>query len=129
MFLIDTDPFLSILLLGEIKMCLNIDLERFKNYINSDSYSEEDLWVFFAKINITKLTPNLHRIEKRDVIKVLLDKMEFSDFSIRGKSGKDFPVHRCIIGLYFLIISLTKLRVFINSLSAAAPSTYIKKHG
>ena len=98
--LIRTDPLRSILLLGETRTYLNIDLSLYKNYRN-EFYSDEDVWTYFAKINITKLGENLNKTEKRNLVNILLEKMEFSDFKIRSKSGRYFPIHKCIVGNYY----------------------------
>ena len=103
-FLYFTGPFNSILLVGETKMYLTIDLKLYKRYLN-ESYPIEDIWRFIAKINATKLGDNLNKTEQRDTLKILLEKMEFSDFNIKAKSGRCFPVHKCIIGNFYIFLS------------------------
>ena len=95
-----TDLSNSIFLLGETKMYLKIDLKSYRNYL-IDSEATEDLWMFSAKINIVKLGQHLKKFEKREILRILLEKMEFSDFNIKSKSGKHYPVHKCVLGLYF----------------------------
>ena len=77
-----------------------MDLKVYKNYLaNTDA--DDNVWIYLAKINLTKLGENLNKTEKQNLVNTMLEKMEFSDFKIRSNTGRCFPVHKCVIGNYY----------------------------